>query len=138
MAPERATIPIMNVTPDRRKTRSDDALVALHYQLLQTRREAALETIVVADASGVVVAGAGPWAACEELAAYAPILVLGHGTGTEQSEWSRISQLVPEVDVKAIDVEGQTVLLCVQGARRRTAAVDRAAAGVARILANAA
>jgi hypothetical protein len=132
----------MNLASDRRKERSDDALVALYYQLLHAHREANLDTIVVADASGIVVAGAGTWASCEELAAYAPLLASGRARddsgeacGTERS---RLSELDSEVDVKPIRVDGQTVLLCVRGAGRRAVAVDRAAAGVARILSTAA
>ena len=60
-------------TGERRKQRSADPLVALHYQLAQSRSRSAVEAIVLADTSGVVVAGAGSWVICEELAAYAPL-----------------------------------------------------------------
>src|SRR5215472_4561954 len=73
----RETIRSMTVLEDRRRKRSRDPLVALHYQLAHARSEGRLEAIVVADDSGVVVAGAGAWAVCEELAAYAPLLVQG-------------------------------------------------------------
>src|ERR1700690_2854417 len=66
-----------------RRRRSPDPLVALHYQLSSTRREGALDTIVVADGSGVVVAGAGSWAACEELAAFAPLIARGETFGMD-------------------------------------------------------
>jgi hypothetical protein len=128
----------MNCDLDRRKERSSDALVALYYQLLHAHREAELDTIVVADTSGLVVAGAGTWAACEELAAYAPLLAQGDSDGIYGPERSRLAQLASEVDVKPIDVDGQTVLLCVRGAQRRATSVDRAATGVARILSKAA
>lgn len=59
---------------ERRSRRSHDPLVALHYKLSATRREGALDALVVADADGLVVAGAGAWPLCEEIAAYAPIL----------------------------------------------------------------
>ena len=59
MGTRRATIRPMSLLADRRRQRSDDPLVALHYQLANVRREAELEAIVVADDSGVVVAGAG-------------------------------------------------------------------------------
>src|SRR5215472_11586768 len=63
---------------ERRHQRSNDPLVALHYQLAQAGREGKVDAMVVADDSGVLVAGAGPWASCEELAAYAPLLAQGH------------------------------------------------------------
>ena len=47
---------------ERRRRRSPDPLVALHYQLSSVRKDGALDTVVVADGSGVVVAGAGSWA----------------------------------------------------------------------------
>ena len=64
-------------TDDRRRRRSSDPLVALHYQLSSARTRGDLDAIVVADPSGVVVAGAGSWPLCEELAAYAPLLAEG-------------------------------------------------------------
>ena len=47
---------------------------------------------------------------------------------------SRVAELRGEVDVQSVDVDGQTVLLCSRGGRRAAAAMERAAAGVARIL----
>jgi hypothetical protein len=127
---------------DRRRNRSADPLVALHYQLAQTRSEGRFEAVVVADDAGVVVAGAGAWATCEELAAYAPLLVQGAlgsladpGLGAGDS---RISAMHTDVDIQAVDIEGQTVLLCARGGRRGTASLGHAARGVARILARAA
>lgn len=127
---------------DRRLKRSEDPLVALHYQLTHARSEGRLDAIVVADDSGVVVAGAGAWAVCEELAAYAPLLAQGvwsePGATGARGASSRVSELRTEVDVQAVDVEGQTVLLCARGGMMRGAAMQRAAVGVARILKRAA
>ncbi len=121
-------------TPERRRKRSDDPLVALHYQLAHARQEGQLEAIVVADDSGVVVAGAGAWATCEELAAYAPLLAQGQWTEPGLDDTSRVAELRRQVDVQPVDVDGQTVLLCLMGARARDGAGDRTAQGVARIL----
>jgi hypothetical protein len=126
----------MTVLEDRRRKRSRDPLVALHYQLAHARHEGRLEAIVVADDSGVVVAGAGAWAVCEELAAYAPLLVQGvwNEPGLALRDDSRVAELGPEVDVQPVKVDGQTVLLCARGGGMRSAAMERAAEGVARIL----
>jgi hypothetical protein len=124
--------------PDRRRNRSDDPLVAMHYQLAQARREGRLDAIVVADDSGVVVAGAGAWAACEELAAYAPLLAQGLWREPGLGADSRIAELRTEVDVQPVDVDGQTVLLCGRGGWMRAMAMEVAAQGVARILTKAA
>jgi hypothetical protein len=124
----------MTAIDDRRRKRSQDPLVALHYQLAYTRNEERLDAIVVADDCGVVVAAAGSWAACEELAAYAPILSRGAWTEPGARATSRVEELRNQVDIQSVQVDGQTVLLCSRGKGARAGAMDRAAAGVARIL----
>jgi hypothetical protein len=122
---------------ERRRQRSQDPLVALHYQLAHARQEGSLDAIVVAEESGVVVAGAGAWAVCEELAAYAPLLAQSGWREPGLGRASRVLELVPQVEVKPVEVEGQTVLLCARGSKRSTTtqAMQRAAEGIARILA---
>ena len=123
---------------ERRRRRSDDPLVALHYQLTSTRARSGLDAVVLADFSGVVVAGAGSWAACEELAAYAPLLA--DGAVMTAAVTSRVDLLRRDALVVHVTVAGQDVLLCgrprrdekkPEGAAR---ALDAAAAGVTRIL----
>ncbi len=117
---------------ERRRRRSKDPLVALHYQLSHARNEASFDTVVVADRAGVVVAGAGSWAACEELAAYAPLLESG-----SFGESDRIAELRDRVTMRTVDVGGDTVLLCALASRPRTESADvlgKAAAGITRIL----
>lgn len=128
---------------DRRRRRSADPLVALHYQLSETRSRGELDAIVVADASGVVVAGAGSWPVCEELAAYAPLLAEGSWASMTDSVTSRVETLRRDVEVRALMVGGQEVLLCARRhhrgeGREATEGVERdldqAAAGIRRIL----
>jgi hypothetical protein len=45
-----------------------------------------------------------------------------------------VAALRVEVAVQAVDVQGQTVLLCARGGEGRKATLERAARGVARIL----
>ena len=128
---------------ERRRRRSTDPLVALHYQLSTTRTRGELDAIVIADASGVVVAGAGSWPVCEELAAYAPLLAEGAwGSMTDQVS-SRVDDLRDQVTVRTLVVGGQEVLLCarrqrrVEGTEARDVAagfIDEAAVGISRIL----
>jgi hypothetical protein len=128
---------------DRRRRRSADPLVALHYQLAASRARSELDAIVVADESGVVVAGAGSWPVCEELAAYAPLLADGEWADMSGPVSSRVESLRKEAIVRLISIGGQDVLLCARP-KRRTAAVetraavlrdlDDAAEGVTRIL----
>ena len=117
---------------ERRRKRSTDPLVALHYHLSVARTEGDLDAIVLADASGVVVAGAGAWPVCEELAAYAPLLVCSDGSTPSVSR--RVNALRGEVDVHSLSVAGQDVLLCARGGRTRLESIAKAAAGVERIL----
>ncbi|MEO8799693.1 MAG: hypothetical protein ABI551_17500 [Polyangiaceae bacterium] len=123
-----------NPTEERRKKRSEDPLVALHYQLTVARSEGSIDTIVLADTAGMVVAGAGSWAACEEIAAYAPLL----SQPGDEGSGSRIDALRSEIEVHSLHVSGQDVLLCSRRQRASTtheAAIARAAQGITRILA---
>lgn len=119
---------------DRRRQRSTDPLVALHYQLAQARDQGKVDAMVVADDSGVLVAGTGPWALCEELAAYAPLLAQGLWNEPGLSPGGPMAELGTEVDVQRVDADGQGVFLCARGGWMRAAAMQRAAEGVARIL----
>ena len=119
-------------TRERRSKRSNDPLVALHYQLAHTRSQASLDTIVVADDSGVVVAGAGTWAACEELAAMAPFLA------DESSSSERLGTLQAETITRKIQL-GSSGLILVGKRRKGTPVtenvIDRVSEGITRILA---
>ncbi len=109
-----------NEAADRRRRRSADPLVALHYQLSETRSRGELDAIVVADSSGVVVAGAGSWPVCEELAAYAPLLAEGSWASMTEPVTTRVDALRRDVEVRALMIGGQEVLLCARRQRRAT------------------
>ncbi len=132
---------------DRRRLRSDDPLIALHYQLSSTRARGELDAIVVADTSGVVVAGAGSWPVCEELAAYAPLLADGAWGSMTVQVSSRVDSLRKDAIIQRLTIAGQEVLLCARHKKKteaREAAeaaardMEAAAQGVSRILAAAA
>jgi hypothetical protein len=130
----------MKELEDRRRKRSRDPLIALHYQLAHARHDAELEAIVVADTSGLVVAGAGSWALCEELAAYAPLLARDGQWIEPGAGDSRVASLSLEVDIQSVMIDGQEVYLCARGTSHRSdqfrgRVMARAAAGVTRILA---
>ncbi|HSN98179.1 MAG TPA: hypothetical protein VLS89_07770 [Candidatus Nanopelagicales bacterium] len=123
---------------DRRRRRSEDPITALHYQLATTRAEARLDAVVLVDDSGCLVAGAGAWPACEELAAYAPLLA-NPAAIASVSVGTRIAALSADVEVQSFDVDGVEVLLCGRGGSDiRADLMARAAAGCLRILRTAA
>jgi len=119
---------------DRRRRRSDDPITALHYQLSSARAEAQLDALVLVDEGGCLVAGAGAWPICEELAAYAPLL--SHpGAVTSPTLGSRIAALSDEVEIRTLTIDGARALICGRGGGDgRAASIARAAAGCQRIL----
>lgn len=62
---------------ERRKDRTNETLQALTRLLEAARRRGGLDAVTVADASGLLLAGAGPARLCDELAAWAPIVERG-------------------------------------------------------------
>jgi hypothetical protein len=113
---------------ERRTRRSDDTMMALHYQLAFARFEGEFEALVLTDAAGCLVAGAGPWPTCEMLAAFAPLLV---GRRTKASESERPSG----VEIRRLMIDGSEVLICARGGGpARVPSITRAASGCRRIL----
>ena len=111
---------------ERRLRRSDDPITALHYQLAYARHHGGYEALVLVDESGTLVAGAGAWPLCEELAAYAPLLE--HEDGR--------APLRGPVQLQRLTIEGTDVLLAARGPANDSggAAIDGAAVGCRRIL----
>jgi hypothetical protein len=127
--------PKPSCTPaDRRRRRSDDPITALHYQLSHTRSQGRLDAVVLVDDTGCLVAGAGAWPLCEELAAYAPLLadrraVIREAVGT------RLAAIEPDVFVRTVSFDGYGALLCGRGGGGVPAdLIARAADGCRRIL----
>jgi hypothetical protein len=128
---------------ERRTRRSNDPLVALHYQLAEVRQKANLQALVLADTSGVVVAGSGSWPVCEELAAYAPLLddCKREHDGAESELTQTLSKLRTEVVIEHVllDAGDPPILLCGRSthfanAESTNAFMRSAAQGVLRIL----
>jgi hypothetical protein len=119
---------------DRRRRRSDDPITALHYQLSATRAQAGLDVLVLVDDTGCLVAGAGAWPACEELAAYAPLLAHPGAVGSA-AVGSRIAALGPETAVRTLALDGCEAVICGRGGdASRADSIARAADGCRRIL----
>ncbi len=119
---------------DRRRRRSEDPITALHYQLSFARAEAELEALVLVDDSGCLVAGAGAWPLCEELAAYAPLLA--HPSAIQSdSLGSSLAAMAREIEIRTLLIDGVEAMICGRGRSEvRAATIARAAAGCRRIL----
>ncbi len=120
---------------ERRLRRSADPLIALHYQLTQLKKEGSLDAIVLTDQTGTVVAGAGSWPLCEELAAYAPIW-----SNEAPISESRVGDMRKEVDLRSVNIGGSEMIVCTrkggnQGTRSSQEIMNLAEESVLRILA---
>ncbi len=105
---------------ERRLKRSSDPVIALGLLLDGARRQGGYSALAVADRSGLLVAGSGHFADCEELAAHAPL-----EPPAEQGE-------AASQQVHAVDVDGVQVLVTAKTASRTNLA--EVAAACARIL----
>jgi hypothetical protein len=127
-------IPMPPSSPDRRRRRSDDPITALHYQLAHTRSEAGLDAVVLVDDAGCLVAGAGAWPLCEELAAFAPLLASPRAV-IREAVGTRLAALDPEAFVCPVSLDGVEALLCGRGGSGASAdLIARTADGCRRIL----
>ena len=114
---------------ERRTRRSNDTMMALHYQLAFARFEGEFEALVLADAAGCLVAGAGAWPTCEMLAAFAPLFV------DRRPNASTSRECPPDVEIRRVMIDGSEVLLCARGGgNARVPSITRAASGCRRIL----
>jgi hypothetical protein len=114
---------------ERRTRRSNDTMMALHYQLAFARFEGEFDALVLADAAGCLVAGAGPWPTCEMLAAFAPLFV------DRRPSASASHECPSDVEIRRVMIDGSEVLLCARGGgNARVPSITRAASGCRRIL----
>ncbi|MBK7586541.1 MAG: hypothetical protein IPI67_40925 [Myxococcales bacterium] len=114
---------------ERRKLAPRDTLSALSQLLDGVRRDGAFRTLLLADPQGVLVAGAGVFSECEELAAYAPLVARNVANDTVPT---RLDVVARKMEVRRLTIDGIEVLLCGEGGEAD--ALRRAAAGCARIL----
>jgi hypothetical protein len=107
---------------ERRKQRSTNCAEALSLLLEATRERAQIQSLALSDRTGILVAGAGPARECDELAAWAPI-VLAAGAP------------MPDDRVSGVKVRGLDAYLCANTrGENQLEALLEAAEGCARIL----
>ena len=115
---------------ERRVGRRSDVLGALTDLLDAVRRDGELEALALADVSGVLVAGAGAFERCEELAAMAPIL--SRARVANDTIPTRLDVIARRMEVRRLSIDGIEVLLSASAPAGE--ALRRAAQGCARIL----
>jgi hypothetical protein len=104
-------------------------MMALHYQLSFARFEGEFDALVLTDAAGCLVAGAGPWPTCEMLAAFAPLF------GERRPGGAADHPCPTDVEIRRMMIDGSEVLLCARGGgKTRVSSITRAASGCRRIL----
>ncbi|HEY4105197.1 MAG TPA: hypothetical protein VGM44_14965 [Polyangiaceae bacterium] len=114
--------------PERRKSRSENTLIALTRLLEATRRSAELEAIAIGDDAGLLVAGAGAAELCDELAAIAPL-----GLAANDTVPTRMDVLTRRTEVRRLAVDGVEVFISGRGGDPGSG-LGRVAEGCARIL----
>lgn len=102
-----------------------DPLIALHMLLVAARAQGGHDVVVVAYASGRVLAGAGAWPACEELASLMPL---------RTSVDARVREMLRDVAISEVETAGQPLLVCVSGGGNREARASAVAAMAAVLL----
>jgi hypothetical protein len=110
---------------DRRGSDRAEMLSALGALLECVRRDGALGALAIADATGILVAGAGPHRRCEQMAALAPL-----AANDTVPTW--LDVIARKMQVRRLRIDGIEVLLSAEGGDE--GALARAAAGCARIL----
>jgi hypothetical protein len=96
--------------------------------LESARRTTGTEAVALADASGLLIAGAGSHLSCEELAA------LAAASPANDTVPSRLEVLQAGARLLRLRVNGVEVLLCATGAGELDESLEHVAAGVRRIL----
>lgn len=121
---------------ERRRRRSKETQRALTLQLSHVRRQANMSALVLADETGLVVAGSGDEQLCSELGAYAPLV-------TRSDRRTRVEGPLAKLPmaIRHVRYEGHELYLaccgevCHQSFRHATDAwLGRTRRGVQRIL----
>ncbi len=115
---------------DRRHDRTTDTLGALTRLLESARRKAGFEALTLADDAGLLVAGAGSAALCDELAAVSPVRFAANDTVP-----SALDVVEGRARMRRLRVNGIEVILCGLGGKHdEDGALDGVAQGCGRIL----
>ena len=121
---------------DKRKRRSENTTLALHYQLEHSRAAARLDGMVLSDQDGFCLAASGDPEACQEVAARLPMI------GRKVPEFQGVlfsAESGWQIRMETIQVGGSELYLCAIGNQPDAERVmSRSEFGVRRILSRAA
>jgi hypothetical protein len=117
-----------NLLLERRRRRTEDVSQALRHQLEACTDGSAL---LLADATGLCLACAGPRRLCEEVVAWLPLLDPWRDDADGAARYEVAGY---PAHVQRVWVLGSELFLCAIGERDATEALARSALGVARIL----
>jgi hypothetical protein len=109
-----------------------DPLLALSRLLDEARERTGIASLAVADDWGLLIAGAGSWANCEELAARAPLLARAEVAANDTIP-TRLDVLARRSEVRRVTIDGMRVFICGEG-DNAAQAVAGATRSVERIL----
>jgi len=117
--------------PERRRDRTDSPLIALSRCFESARRRGGFGALVLADVSGLVIAGAGPSSMCDELAA---VSAANWDKPANDTVPCRLEVLTRTLEVRRLRIDGIEVLLCTEGDGDNEQPLADAMAGCQRIL----
>ncbi len=109
-----------------------DPLKTLSRLLDRAREDTGIAAIAVADDFGLLIAGAGSWSSCEELAARAPLLDQERIAANDTVP-TRLDVLARRSEVRRVTIDGMRVFICGEGANAAQA-IAGATASVERVL----
>ncbi|HVU01717.1 MAG TPA: hypothetical protein VHE30_08195 [Polyangiaceae bacterium] len=100
---------------DRRRSRSADPLLSLCRLFEAARQRDGLDAVVLADPTGLAIAGAGSAATCDELAALCPFLLGSGDRPANDVVPCRLDVLDRTLAVQRLRIDGIEVFLCAEG-----------------------
>lgn len=132
---------LINYPFERREQRSTQTYQAIHHQLQHIFENQQLDSFVLGDSNGLVLASAGEEIDASVLAAFAPVIHKHRGKSSRQGILSKIEGMMPaaELDtlrIRPFMIDGELLFLCSLGERtiRGEAGLYRAVTGIRRIM----
>jgi hypothetical protein len=132
---------LINYPFERREKRSEQTYQAIKYQLEHIFENQHLESFVLGDSNGLVLASAGEEIDASVLAAFAPVIHKHRGKSSRQNILSKVASMMPKAEldtlrIRPFMIDGEMLFLCSLGERsiRGEAGLYRAVTGIRRIM----